>query len=349
MAVPSEMAKVAVVGVVNPSEEGVSASVESAVEGAGWRPSLDGKRILVKVNGVSAFITPGANTSPWVLNGVLALLRKRYPRAELVVADSDSSARRQFTRAATLWGYGDAAARHGARLLNLCDHGYREVEVSIRGYPKARVSRMALECDALVNLPVIKTHTWAGASCGMKNLYGFYDNARHNYHLDLDTAIVEMVRLCPPSLTVIDGTIGLESGGPVMGHPREVGVVIASANVVAADAVAFDLMGLGRDGVSHCRLAMRLSPEIKIPPADAKPVPFAPARQNLSSSAHWKIRHTPGLKMFLEYPPTFRLLSIASTLYQIYWYRRHGRESRRRFFAESGYAKQFEGEGSIYA
>ena len=345
-------AQVAVAKVRGASKAGVSDAIDSAVEQIDWQPSLDGARILVKVNGVSAFITPGANTSPWALSGVLALLRKRFPSAELLVADSDSSARRHFTRAAHLWGYDRIATQYNASIMNMCAHDWLEVRVSINDYDTVRVSSLALESDAIVNVPVLKTHTWSGASCAMKNLYGLYDNNRHNYHLDLDRAILELVRMFPPSLTVIDGTVGLEAGGPVMGHPKEVGVVLASDNVVAADAVAFDLMGLGRNAISHCRLALQLFPDLQISltgdHGDISPSSFLPARQNLNSKVHWWMRHTPGLNLLLKYPPTFRLLSIASTFYQVYWYYMKGRKSRQQFFKSNAYAKQFHRQGSIY-
>ncbi len=342
---------VALAQVMAPTRGGVAAAVARAVELLGWDAALDGRRILVKINGVSAFLTPGANTSPWVLAGVLAMLRARFPHAELIVADSDSSARRQFNRTARLWGYDAVAREYGASLLNLGDGGWVETNLALPGFPAPRVSRLLLDCAALVNVPVMKTHTWSGASCGMKNLYGFLDGRRHEYHLILDEAILALAHRFPPALTVADGCVGLEAGGPVMGAPRELGVVLASRDVVAADVVAFDLMGLGHANISHCRRALDLAPGLtvtRVGEAAAACPPFRPARQNLNSRMHWWIKHHPRWSGLLRHPATFRLLCRASTLYQVYWFHVRGARARRHFFKTSAYARQFARRGHIY-
>jgi len=137
-----------------------------------------------------------------------------------------------------------------------------------------------------------------------------------------------------------------------MGYPVEAGLVLASTDIVASDAAAFDLIGLGRARIEHCATALEQGgypdPPYTIKGESRFPRPFHPARQNFNSRAHWFIRHSKALRGLLEWPATFRMLSLASTWYQIYWYSTHARSSRRTIIKDSPYGQQYGPEGSIY-
>lgn len=306
------------------------------------------RRVFVKVNCVSAFLTPGACTSPWVLEGALAALRDLLPAAELIVGDSDSSARKHVDRGYTLWGYREICTRFDVPLVNLSQEGWTKTTLETpKGPVETELSSLALGCDAIVSIPVMKTHTWSQGSCCMKNLYGFLGPDRHNLHLSLSEVIVGLANHFPVSLNIVDGTVGLEAGGPVMGHPREVGLILAGGNPILTDKAVFEIMGLT---VEHVEMGLAQA-GLPAPPLVGDPVAgvpaFAPPKQNLNSKAHYFLRHLPGSSLLFE-TVFFHLLRVASTVYQFYWFHRHGSSSRLKFFKTSAWAKQFINRGSIY-
>ncbi|GAI15207.1 unnamed protein product, partial [marine sediment metagenome] len=46
-----------------------------------------------------------------------------------------------------------------------------------------------------------------------------------------------------PDLAIMDGIVGMEGDGPAAGPPRKIGVVLASQDLVALDAVASHIIG----------------------------------------------------------------------------------------------------------
>jgi len=116
---------------------------------------------------------------------------------------------------------------------------FREVPVT---HGKELKSMMAvsdvLDADVLIAVPVGKSHSAAGVSLGMKGMMGLiHDRLSFHGRYHLHEAIVDMVTVLKPQLTVIDGTRILSTGGP--GGPGKViplDLVLASPDVVAADA-----------------------------------------------------------------------------------------------------------------
>lgn len=336
---------VAIYRVSTPTRQAVRDTVLKAIDAVdGFSGLPESGRILVKVNCVSAFLTPGANTSPWMLDAVLHALRSRRPQLRFIVADSDSSARTHVEAGFRLWGYDRICEEHGVELVNLARHGWTAVDLGVPSVPRAEVSTLALGCDAVVAVPVLKTHTWSGGSCAMKSLYGLFGPNRHNYHLWLDEVIVALQKIYPVALCVVDGLVGMEAGGPVMGRPRELGVVAAGREAAAVDAAVFDLVGMR---VGHVELAARRSVLQQVGDDPGTIQPFVPAKQNLNSRMHYFLRHLPGGRLLFE-TFLFHPLRWASTAYQIFWYYWHGRRSRRLFYKQSPWAAMFGPPGDIY-
>jgi ferredoxin len=122
------------------------------------------------------------------------------------------------------------------------------------------VAKDLLEFDKIVSVPVMKTHVLTGVSLGMKNMKGIqYRDEKIRLHERgmkmLHVGIVDIIQSFMPYLTVVDGSYGQEGEGPVGGTVVPMNVIVASRDVVAADATACRVMGFNPRDISHIALA----------------------------------------------------------------------------------------------
>ena len=101
------------------------------------------------------------------------------------------------------------------------------------------------EADVIVSVPVMKIHDQTDVTLGIKNLKGLInDKQKREFHtLGVFDGVVDIIQCLKPQLVVMDGTIGQEGLGPVFGEPVELGVIVASKDIVAGDAVGSAVMG----------------------------------------------------------------------------------------------------------
>jgi len=102
------------------------------------------------------------------------------------------------------------------------------------------VLKDVLTCDTFINLPCAKSHTTTGVTLGMKNLMGIIWN-RRTFHADVDInqALADLTSAIKTSLTVVDASRALTTGGPAgPGLVTQPGTIIAGTDPVAVDAVA---------------------------------------------------------------------------------------------------------------
>ena len=97
-------------------------------------------------------------------------------------------------------------------------------------------------------------------------------------HPYLSLLISQLHRLCPPDLCIVDGRIGLEGQGPILGDPVPMNSIIFSNDALAADVAACRLMMIPPEEVPHLRkVAADLArdfPEVQLP-ANIQPRSFA--------------------------------------------------------------------------
>ena len=67
--------------------------------------------------------------------------------------------------------------------------------------------------------------------------------------VDFTDALVDICSYVNPSLTIMDGIIGMEGEGPTAGVPRKVGVLLASPSPYAIDVVACKIINLNPNKV----------------------------------------------------------------------------------------------------
>ncbi len=213
-------------------------------------------RVLIKVN----FITTkdwrtGATTDPIIVEAIVSRLQDIGK--EVVIVESDA----QTTNADKAWvasGMEEMGERLGVPFVNM-RHEEAKVEVQVEGgreLKKIKVAKIATE-SGIVSAAKLKTHMSTQVTLGMKNLFGMLTTKfKGKFHLrGMDKVVHDIALTLPPQLTVIDGFVGMEGRGPVHGKPVKMDTVIASTDVVAADATASRIMGFNPERIDHIRWA----------------------------------------------------------------------------------------------
>ncbi len=104
-----------------------------------------------------------------------------------------------------------------------------------------------IEADRLINVPVAKHHSISRLTLGMKNLMGVIGGNRGRLHHNIAESLADIASVIHSDLTVVDATRILTANGPQGGRiedVRKLDTLIASPDIVAADACAATLFGL---------------------------------------------------------------------------------------------------------
>ncbi len=111
--------------------------------------------------------------------------------------------------------------------------------------------------DWIVSMPKMKTHHWAGVTLSMKNLFGvmpgmFYGWPKNVLHQKgIDESIVDINATVKPHFAIVDGIVGMEGDGPIMGTPKNAGVLVIGRNPLSVDATCCRIMGINPSKVRY--------------------------------------------------------------------------------------------------
>lgn len=238
---------------ITKTESNLYTALIKAIDGIGEKPIAPGDCVLIKPNLVEpADPDSGKITTPRLIEVV-----SRYcldcGAARVIIGEgpsyyqSQSSLRKCFTRT----GVSDVADRLGIEWVLFDEHSYR----TFQGVPgcmpeKFRITQFAFTCDKFINLPVLKTHYLTKVTLAMKNLKGcLKQEDKPLFHRwDLSRAIVELCKIIRPTINIIDctaKTIVHQLGAGYSSRKQDDdGLLIASSDIVAADAVGCALMGI---------------------------------------------------------------------------------------------------------
>ncbi len=103
--------------------------------------------------------------------------------------------------------------------------------------PQLALPASLKRADLIVSLPKLKTHHWAGVTLSLKNLfgvmpgivYGWPKNVLH--YAGIGQSILDIAAAVRPHLAIVDGIVGMEGDGPIMGTPRRLGVLVMGTNL----------------------------------------------------------------------------------------------------------------------
>jgi uncharacterized protein (DUF362 family) len=118
-----------------------------------------------------------------------------------------------------------------------------------------------VKADILVSLAKMKLHHWAGVTLSMKNLFGimpgtYYGWPKNTLHLaGIHESILDINASVKAYLAIVDGIMGMEGDGPIMGTAKETGVLVMGRNFPAVDATCARIMGINPSKVPYLKRA----------------------------------------------------------------------------------------------
>lgn len=236
-----------------------SAALRSSLDAIGGigRFIKKGDRVVLKPNiGWDRTPEQAANTNP-ILVGEMARLCLSAGAVSVIVTDVPcNEPKRTFLRS----GIREAAEKAGATVILPEEQDFVTVDLGGKIAGERPVLKYFLECDRLINMPIVKHHTLAGFTSAMKNFYGLIGGHRGQLHQDIDQSIVDLAAFARPTLTIADATRVLLRNGPTGGSLDDVSIqncVITATDQVAADARAVEFLGLTADQVACIPMAAR--------------------------------------------------------------------------------------------
>lgn len=246
------------------------------------------KKVVIKPNVLRASeAKEGIVTHPAVLRAVVEKVETLKP-ASLIVGDNPG-----------LFGYGDnEECFRTTGLMEAAGRYYRNIgnesvkmDFNPEFMPSVSVSTAIMEADVVISLPKFKTHGLTVISGAIKNSYGLLPGAQKaKLHKAAGNAerfhelIVEVFKIRVPDLFIVDAVVGMEGNGPASPDLREIGLILASDNGVAMDAVIATMMGcdparlrflqkakaagLGEYDLSKINVVgdLKVLPDFKLPP-----------------------------------------------------------------------------------
>ncbi|NLH73186.1 MAG: DUF362 domain-containing protein [Verrucomicrobia bacterium] len=143
-------------------------------------------------------------------------------------------------------GIPEAVEKLGAEVVYLDRARTREMKVDGERLKMHPVFPEMVECDLMINVPIVKHHGLARATMCMKNYMGVVEN-RRVFHQDIATCVADITRFMKPRICVLDATRVLLRNGPTGGRIEDVDVQMQVA--AGIDPVALDAWGAERLGV----------------------------------------------------------------------------------------------------
>jgi uncharacterized protein (DUF362 family) len=158
-------------------------------------------------------------------------------------------------------GIADAVEAVGGQMQVMNRAKFRDTEIpegrDISSWP---VYQDVLNADVLIDVPIAKHHSLARLTLGGKNLLGVIERP-NAMHINLGQRIADLASLVRPTLTVVDAVRTLVAHGPTGGSlddVRATNTVIASHDIVAADAYAATLFELTGADIAYVKAAAEM-------------------------------------------------------------------------------------------
>jgi uncharacterized protein (DUF362 family) len=265
---PMPAAARSTVAVLRVRPESILDDTARLCELAGMSSALQrGATTILKDNISWHYPFPGANTTPWQLEGTILALRQSGFRD--VVCVQNKTVVTDAFKGEDLNHYVPIFRAHDVPVK----FNFREEDMKwVRFQPKARMRVLDkifphgifvpdyFAGKNIVHLPTVKCHIYTTTTGAMKNAFGgLLSTHRHYTHSWIHETLVDLLaiqkELHPGIFAIMDGTTAGNGPGPRTMIPVVKNVMLASADQVAIDAVSAKMMGFDPMTLDYIRCA----------------------------------------------------------------------------------------------
>jgi uncharacterized protein (DUF362 family) len=236
---------------------------------AGWRstrpPDVRGKRVVIKPNIADFSAERPIHTDARLVEALILHLKTLKAR-EIILAEGPPHNRD------TEWlfrksGFEALAKRQGVVLIDL---NYDDISPVKCVNPQATLlkelylPKTVLSADVIISVPKMKTHRLAGITLSMKNMFGILPGIKYGWpkntlhYNGIPLSICEINGTLKTHYSIIDGVVGMEGYGPLLGTARKAGVLVMGDNALAVDATAARVMGIDPGRVDYLAMAHKI-------------------------------------------------------------------------------------------
>jgi len=128
---------------------------------------------------------------------------------------------------------------------------------------RLNIIKPVLDADVVIGIPKLKSHVFTTFTGATKIFFGVIPGlTKSDYHAKLPNLerfaemLLDIIEFVKPALFVMDGVLGMEGDGPGLhGIPRYFGLLLASTDSIALDAVASQAIGIDPERIPMLKMA----------------------------------------------------------------------------------------------
>ena len=232
----------------------------------GWQktkpPIVKNKRVVIKPNLVEFSVKRPINTHLRLRMLSVQFLQELGAR-EVIIAEGPGH--RRDTEA--VWKKAGYFHLKNEFDIPLIDLNYDDLQViKTVSYKDSLIKNLylpktILSADVIISVPKMKTHHWVGVTLSLKNMIGIVPGIKYGWPKNIihwnkiEKSIVEINATVPTHYTIVDGIVGMEGDGPIMGSPKKVGALVMGNNALSVDATSARIMGLEPNKINYFQAA----------------------------------------------------------------------------------------------
>ncbi len=216
--------------------------------------NFNGKKVLVKPNLVSGHKPEtGVVTDYRFVEEICKILNENKVK-EIIIGESSA-----LNTDVAFEVSGFNKLKKYAEIINFEGENKKFLDIGVSRWKKVRVpvTKLVFDCDLVINVAKLKTHSLTQITLCTKNLYGCVPGkVKENLHKEIIDSrnfskfISLLGEKINPELNFIDGILGLEGEGPgASGVPFKSKIVLASSCHKAIDFVGSELMGFNANKI----------------------------------------------------------------------------------------------------
>jgi len=200
---------------------------------------ISNTKVLIKPNLlISKTPEKAVTTHPAIIQAIAELLKDH----SCAISIGDSPGFGSTEKVLNISGIMDVIKQLGLTITTFSDSIIKKSD-GISPYREFLFGDDPEKYDIVVNVPKLKTHGMMGMTLGVKNTFGFihaFEKAKWHFRAGQDRSLfasilIDIHRIVKPSVTILDGIIGMDGDGPSSGRPRNLGILGASNNAFILD------------------------------------------------------------------------------------------------------------------